>query len=159
MDDKAHVGFVNSHTKCNRCHNDINAFHKEVVLCLRACSTVKSGMIRRRLNLIGLQHLGQFLYFLTRKTVDNAALPLMLTNELDDLFIYIICLRAYFVIEISTVERAFELLGIRYTKALLDVGTHFVRGCCSQSNDRSSADLIDCWAYITILGTEIMSPF
>ena len=61
---ETHVGFVNSHTECNRCHDDMNVLHEEIVLCLRARGTVETGMIRCRLNIVGAEYRGQLFHFL-----------------------------------------------------------------------------------------------
>ena len=159
MDNKTHIRLVDTHTKCNGGYNDIDAFHEEIVLGLWACCAIKTCMIRSRFNIIGLENFGKFFHLFTWKTIDNATLSLVLTNEFDDLFIHIIRLWAYFVVEICPIKWALKLVGIHNSEALLDVSTHLVGRCCSQSYDGSIANFVDRWTYIAILRTEVVPPF
>ena len=54
MDYETHIRFVDSHTEGNRCHDDIQFLHEEVVLCPGACLGVEPGMIGCGLYVIGL---------------------------------------------------------------------------------------------------------
>ena len=116
-------------------------------------------MIGSSLDIVSFQYLGQFFYFFSGKTVDNTALPWMLLDELDDILINIHRLRTYFIIEVGTVERTLELLGIQNAQILLDVSTHLISGRRSQRNNRSFTYLIDNGTNATIFRTEVMAPF
>lgn len=69
-------------------------------------------MIRCRLDFIGLQDFGQLLHLLSRKTIDDTTLAGMLTDEHDDLLVYLIGLGTYLIIQIGAIERTLELFGI-----------------------------------------------
>ena len=64
MYDETHIRLVDTHTESYRCHNHIQFFHKEVVLCLGACLRVKSGMIGSSLDVVGLQNGCQLFHLL-----------------------------------------------------------------------------------------------
>ena len=64
MDDKAHVGFVDTHSKGNGCHDDVDALHQEVILRLRTQRGFKTSMIGCCLDVVGTQNLGKFLHLL-----------------------------------------------------------------------------------------------
>ena len=161
MDYETHIRFVDSHTEGNRCHNDIQFLHEEVVLCPGACLGVESGMIGCGLYVIGLQDGGQFFHFLARQAVDDTALASMLLDELDDLPVGIVValLRPHLVVQVRTVEGTLELYAILNTQAAHDVRTHLVGSRRRKCDDRSNADRINGMAYLAVLRTEVMSPF
>ena len=74
VDDKAHIGLVDTHAKRDGSHNHIDILLQEIVLRLTARTRIESGMIGSRLDVIGTEHGGQFLHLLARETVDNATL-------------------------------------------------------------------------------------
>ena len=82
----------------------------------------------------------------------------MLLDELNDVLIDILSLRTYLVIEVRTVERTLELLGIHDTQILLDIRTDLIRCRCRQGNDGCLTDFIDDRTDATILRTEVMTP-
>ena len=115
-------------------------------------------MIGSGLDVVGLQNLCQLLHLLTRQTVDDTALAGMLLDELDDVLINILRLRTYLVIQVRTVERTLELLGIHDTQILLDIRTDLIRCRRRQGNDGCLTDFIDDRTDATILRTEVMTP-
>ena len=158
VNDKANIRLVNAHSKSDGGDNDVDALHEEIVLRLRTRLRIKSGMISGGLYIIGLQDGSQLLHFLSREAIDDAALALVLLDELDDLLVDIGGLLPHFVIEIRTIERTLVLLCVHDAQALLDVGTNLVGGSGCKCDDRSIANLVDSGAYIAILRSEIMSP-
>ena len=158
MDDETHVGLVDTHAKGDGSHDDVNLLHQEVILRLRAERAVETGMIGRRLDVIGFQHLSQFLNLLARKTIDDATLARMLLDELDDVLIHVMRLRTHLIIQVGTVKRRFELHSIHNAQILLDVSTYLVCSGCSQCNDWSLAYLVDNRTDATVLRTEIVPP-
>ena len=52
MDDKAHIRLVDTHTKSNRRHDDIDAFHHEVILRLATHLSIHTRMIGTGVNLV-----------------------------------------------------------------------------------------------------------
>ena len=103
--DEAHIGFVDSHAKGYRSHDDIYLLHQEIILSLGTGSRVESCMVCQSFNLISTQYFSQFLYFLSRQTVDDATLAGMLFDELDNILVNILRLRPHLIIEIRTIER------------------------------------------------------
>ena len=65
MDDVAHIRLVDTHTEGDGGHDDINLIHDEIVLRLCARRRIHASMIGTGIDVIGPQHLGQFLHFLT----------------------------------------------------------------------------------------------
>ena len=158
VDDETHIWFVDTHTEGYRCHNDIYLLHQKVVLCLRACCSVKTGMIGSCLDIIGTEDVGKILHLLAREAIDNTALALMLADETHNILIHVLGLRPYLIVEVWTVERTLEFLGVNDTKTLLDVGAHLVGGGSCESNHGSLTYLIDYRTNTAILRTKIMSP-
>ena len=105
MDDETHVGFVDAHAKGNRCHDDIDTLHDEVVLCLGAHLALKTCMVGGGLDVVGLENLGQFLHLLTAQAIDDAALAFVLPDEADDVLIDFLGLWTHFVIKVRAIER------------------------------------------------------
>ena len=54
MDNKTHIGLVDTHAKGDGGHNDVNLLHQEVVLGLRTEHRLQTGMIRSGLDVVGL---------------------------------------------------------------------------------------------------------
>ena len=89
VDDKAHVGLVNAHSKGNGGNNHIHLFHQELVLVLGTHLVVQPRMIGQRLDAVELQQLGQVLHLLAREAIDNAALPFVLPHKLHNLLVQV----------------------------------------------------------------------
>ena len=115
-------------------------------------------MISSSLYVVGLQHSGKLLYLLSRQAIDNTALAGVLLDELDDILVDIFRLRTYLIIEVRTVERTLELLGIDHVEVLLDVTAHLVSGRGSQGDDWSLAYLVDNRTDTAVFRSEVMSP-
>src|SRR3712207_8523981 len=81
MNNKTDIGLIDSHAKSDGRNNDINTFHEEIVLRLRARGTIEPCMIRSGADVVGLQYGRQLLHFLTRQTIDNATLSLVLPDK------------------------------------------------------------------------------
>ena len=159
MDDVTHIWLVDTHAESNGSNDDIDALHEEIVLSLSPICRFHAGMIGSSRNVVGTQHLGQFLNSATAQTVDDSALALVLQDKSRDVFINILRLRTDFVVEVGAIERALELRSIRNTEVLLDVRSHFICGCCGQGNNGSDAYLVHKRPDIAVFRTEVMSPF
>ena len=57
MDDKAHIGFVDTHAKGDSGNDHLDVLHQEVVLRLRPCLGVEPRMIGGGLDVVGFQYL------------------------------------------------------------------------------------------------------
>ena len=159
MNNETDIGFVNAHTESNGCYDNIYLLHKEVILRLRACGSIKSCMICCCLDVVSSKNIGKIFHLLTRETIYDTALARMLANKTYYILIYILCLGSYLVIEIWTVERTLELLGIDNAEAFLYVSAHLVGSSGSQGNHRSLTYLVDNRTDATVFRAEIMSPF
>ena len=157
MDDEPHVGLVDTHAESDRGDDHIGALHQEIVLILGARGRIHARMIGQRLDAVGYQQLGQFLDLLAAQTIDDAAAPLLLLDEADDVAVHVV-LGTDFVIEIRTVERRFENRGVVHAEVLLDVQLHLRRGRRRQGDQRRRADLVDDRADAAVLRTEIVAP-
>ena len=116
-------------------------------------------MIGGSLYLIGTKDGSKFFHFLSRQTIDDTALPWMLTDEADDVLIHFRRLLSYLVVEVRTIEGALKLLSIHNTKTLLDICTHLIGGSGSKGDNRCVGYLIDRRTYPAILRTEVVAPF
>ncbi len=156
--DKPHVWLVNAHSKRYGGHDDFQPFHDEVVLGLVAHLRFHAGMVGTGVDVVGAQHLGQFLHFLPAQAIDNATLPLVLQNEAYNVLFHIGSFGTHLVIEVGAVERTAEFHCIIYAQAFLDVFTHLVGGRSCKRNNGSDSYLVDYRPDPTIFGTEIMPP-
>ena len=86
MRNKAHIGFVNTHTKSNcRHHHDI-IFALECSKSLSSLLIRKTGMVKERMNAFTAEIFANGFACLSSNAVNNAALPWMLClNELREL--------------------------------------------------------------------------
>ena len=123
-----------------------------------ACGRVESGMIGRRLDLVGAEDGREFFHFLSRQAIDDTALPRVLLDKTYDLLVYLLRFRAHFVIEVRPVERAFKLQRVGDAQALLDVGAHLVGSRGGESDDRGLAYALYRGADIAVFRAEVMSP-
>ena len=112
VDDEAHVGLVDAHAEGDGGHDDVDVLHQELVLGLSTGVRVETGVVGQGLDLVGTQDLGQLLHLFPRQTVDDAALIGVLLDELDDVLVNVLRLRAHLVVQVRTVKRRLELRGV-----------------------------------------------
>ena len=155
---EAHIGFVDAHAEGYGSHDYVDALHEEVVLRLRACCRVESGMVGSGFYVVGFQHGCQFFHLLARDAVDDTALARVLFYEFYYLFVDVVRLLAHLVVEVGTVERALKLLCVGDAETFLYVHAHLVGGSGCECYDWCCANLVDCGAYVAILGAEVVSP-
>ena len=103
MDDETDVGFVDTHTESYRRHDDIGLLHQEGILIPRPCGGIHSRMVRQGLDAVGDEQFSQLLDLLAAETVDDARLPFVLFDILDN-FAGDVDFRTYLVKQIGTVE-------------------------------------------------------
>ena len=115
-------------------------------------------MIGRSLDVVGPQHGSQFFHLLARKAVNDAALPRILHDELDDLLVDVLGFLAHLIVEVGTVERALELRCAHNGQILHNVGAHLVGGRSGEGNDRRFANLVDNGTYAAVFRAEIVPP-
>ena len=84
---------------------------------------------------------------------------MILSNEFNNLFVYVFCLISYLIIKVRTVERTLKLCCIDNTEIFLYITSHLVSSSSSKGNNGSIAYLVDDWSYSSVFRTEIMSPF
>ena len=159
MDHKSHVGFIYAHTKGDGGHDDINSFHKEIILCLRAGGRIESRMIWRSLDIIGHQDSCKFLNFLPREAIDDAALVWVLLDKLNDILVYLLSLGSHLIIEVRSVERTLELISICNAETFLDIRSNLIGSSGCKGYDGSIANIINDWSDAPVFGSEVMSPF
>ena len=158
MDNEAHVGLVDAHSEGYGGHDDVDLFHEEIVLSLRARVAVEAGMIGSGLDVVGLEHRRQFLHLLARQAVDDAALARVLADEAYDLLVNVLGLLPHLVVEVGTVERALELTRVLDAEAALYVGAHLVGGGGGEGYYRCHAYLFYRTAYLSVFRTEVVAP-
>ena len=92
VDDVAHVGFVDAHTECNGCHDDIDILLEEGVLILATHSRIHTGMIGQRLDVVSFEYLGKLFNLFARKAIDDTRLAGTLLDVADYVAIDVIVL-------------------------------------------------------------------
>ena len=103
MDDKAYVGFVDAHSECNGCDNNVDLFHQKFILVSTSGICIHSGMIGGCFDSVDLQYFCQFFYFFTAEAVDDAGFAFVVLDEFDDVFCRVI-FWAYLIIKVRSVE-------------------------------------------------------
>ncbi|MNX86667.1 hypothetical protein D3C86_1185590 [compost metagenome] len=156
---KTNIWLVDSHTKSNRCYNDIDIFHQEHVLVFGTCFSVQSRVIRNRTDTIHLQYLRDFFYLFTAQAINNSRFSFMLFDKTDNIRFNIFSFCTYFIKQIRPVKRRLERIGVHHIQILQDVFLHFWRSRSCQSNHRNVAQLLYDGSQVSIFRTEIMSPF
>ena len=114
VDDKAHIGLIDAHTKGNGGHDHIHLFHQEHILILGTCFGIEPGMIGYSTHSIHLEYLGEFLDPFSAQTIDDSRLSLVLFYKTDDVRIHILGFGTHFVEQIGPVKRCLKHLGIRH---------------------------------------------
>ena len=105
MDDKPHIGLVNTHTEGDGRHDNIDILAQEGILVCTAHRALHAGMIGQRLDVVETEHLGEFLHLFAAQTIDDARLSLVGLDELDDFTIHVFALGPHLVVEVGAVER------------------------------------------------------
>ena len=65
MDHKTHIRFIDTHTKGNSCHNNVDILHQELILSIRTCVRIQSCVIGGSLDIISTQNSSQLLHLLS----------------------------------------------------------------------------------------------
>ena len=115
-------------------------------------------MIWQGINIVNHQGLGQFLDFLTAQAIDYSALAFLRFDIANEVFIYILCFRPYFIIKVWPVKRRLKHSGLGHTEVFLYVVLNLRRSSGSESDKRTRTDFIDNRANSAIFGAEIVSP-
>ena len=115
-------------------------------------------MIRTGLDIVDLQHFCKFLYFFARKAVYDTAFAFVGLYVFDNLPVCVGGFRAYFVIEIRTVERRFIDHGIRHGKVFLNVVLYLGRCGGGECYHRTVSDFHDNRTNPAVFRAEIVSP-
>ena len=134
VDDEAHVRLVNAHTEGNGRHNHINFLHQEFVLILRPGLGVQTCVVRKGLDAVDIEFLGEFLNLLAAKAVDYAGFSRILADIFDDVLLRI-DLVANLIEEIGAVEGRLEDGGVLDAEVLHNVALD-LRGRSRREGDR-----------------------
>ena len=156
---KTHVRLVNTHSESDRSHDHLTLFHQEGILMRTTRRRVQTGMVRLGRDTVHFQHLRQILYLLASQAIYNTALAFHAPDKTYQILIHIFRLRTYFVIQVRTVKTALEYSRIRHAQVLLNIFLHLRRCRCRQRDYRRLADTLYHTADLTVLRTEIMTPF
>src|SRR5574344_1272114 len=159
MDDIPHIGFINTHAKSNRGHYDLHPFHQEVILIVRTGDRIHTCMIGQGTDAIYPQRLGKLIHLLAAETIHDARLAWLRLDKLDDFSVYVLRLGPNLIIEVWTIERGLEELGIIHLQYFLDILLHFQssRGC-QRNHAHFLPYLLNNWTYFPIFWPEVMSP-
>ena len=90
MDNIAHIGLVDTHTKSDGCDDDINSLVEEGILVVGTGLGIHTSVISQGLDAVGYEQFGQLLDLLTAQAVDNAALAVVLLDKANDVVVYIV---------------------------------------------------------------------
>ena len=157
VDHIPNIWLVNTHTKRNRRHDHIHFLIEERILIGSTCGCIHTRMVRRHLNTISSQQLGQLLNLFAAQTIDNARLAGIIFNISDDLFIDV-DFGTNLIKQIGTIERRFENRCIQHPEIFLNIHLHLRRSRSGQRNQRCRTNIIDDRSDTTILRPEIVSP-
>ena len=83
----------------------------------------------------------------------------MLFYELYYVLVYVLCLGSYFIIQIGTIERAFEIGGICYTEIPFYIGSNLVCCRCREGYNRCTTYPFYYITQVAVFRSEVMSPF
>lgn len=72
VDDETHVRLVDAHAEGNGSHNDIDFFHKELVLVFLTGLAVQTCMIRQGLDAVDGERFGQFFNLFAAEAIHDA---------------------------------------------------------------------------------------
>ena len=103
MNHKTDVRFVYSHAKGDGGHNDVNFLHQELVLVFCAGFGIQAGVVRKGLDAIDGQHLGQFLHLFAAEAINDAGLAGVLADKTDNV-LFRFHLIPYLIVQIGPVE-------------------------------------------------------
>ncbi len=159
MNHITYIGFINTHTESDGCHNHIHLFHQERVLIGRADSRIHSGMVSQGFDTIRLQDVCKLLDLLAAQTINDAGFPFVGLDEFDDFAVNIRSFRANLIIKIGTIERGLKDARVNHPKIFLNIVLNFRRCRSSQRDKRTFSDFIDDRTNTTVFGSEVMSPF
>ena len=156
---KTHIRLVNPHSKSDGSDNHIYILFQKTILIGSACSRIHTGVISARVDPVSLKHLGQFFHLLTAQAIDNTRFTRISLDKLDNIPVYVIRLRAYFVIQVRTIERRLELLRVLHTQVFLNIHTHLRSRGGSKGYHRRLSYFINNRTDAAVLRTEVMPPF
>ena len=158
MDHKTHVGLVYSHSEGDGGHNHVYILHQEGILVLRPGPGIQPSMVRQGLYSVDREEGGEFLDLLPAEAVDNAALPLVLADELDNV-LFRIDLVPDFIIEVGAVERRLENRGVLDAEILEDVALNLGRGGGGKGDYGRRGYLVYDGTDAAVFRTEVVPPF
>ena len=158
MHHKAHIWLVNTHTKCDSRHYHLHFLHQERILIGASGRSIHARMVCQRRYIIHAQSLCQLLHGLAAQTIHNTRFAIHTADIANQIFIHIVCLLTYFVIQIRTIKRRLKHRRIHHIQVLLDIALHL--RCCSrgQCNDWCLTNTLHDGVNPAILWTEIVSP-
>ena len=107
MYNETDVRFIDAHPKCNRSHNHLHVLVQKHILPFRPQLAVESSVVSPRTDAIHFQNFSKLFGCFSVECIDDAALPSVLMNELDDAFEgLVLChLGSYFIFQVGPVER------------------------------------------------------
>ena len=103
MNHKTDVRFVYPHAKGDGGHNDVYFLHQELVLVFCAGFCIQAGVVRKGLDAIDGQHLGQFLHLFAAEAINDAGLAGVLADKTDNV-LFRFHLIPYLIVQIGPVE-------------------------------------------------------
>ena len=157
VDDKAYVRLVNTHTKRNGSHNDIDFLRKEEVLVLCPCLGIQASVVRKGLDAVDGKHLGQFLHLLAAEAVDDAALPGILADEADNILLRVY-LVPHLIIEVGPIEGGLEHLCILDAEVFEDVALDLGRSGSREGYHGRRLNLVYDRTNFAVFRPEVMAP-
>ena len=95
---KTHIRFVNTHTKSNRCHDDIDSLHQKGILVGTALRAVHASMVWQCFDVVDNQCLCQLFHFFSAQAIYYARFALMTFYEFYDVLVNVLGLRTHFII-------------------------------------------------------------
>ena len=160
MDDPPHIALVNTHTKGNRSANHLEVVVDEIALDAQLLLGGHARMKRLGIDAQRAQTLGHVLGVLAAKAVDDAALPLVSLNEVDNALEFLPPAHAAHHTErdIGPVKRLDEHLGIANAQLLAQVDARQAVGSSRESHDGHPRETLLDKSQLGVLGPEVMPP-
>ena len=160
MDDKPHVGLVDTHPEGHRGTDHLQAVVDKVVLHPLAHLRRQAGMVSRRHNPMPAKHVGHALRRLFAHAIDNAAIVPVTGYQAEDGTVLVLLLipAPHVQAQVRTVEGRDEHFGVGQAQLLLDVLPRQPVGRRGQSHNRHTGKSLPQQPQLRVFRTEVMPP-
>mmetsp|Transcript_21936 Transcript_21936/g.52133 ORF Transcript_21936/g.52133 Transcript_21936/m.52133 type:complete len:326 (-) Transcript_21936:90-1067(-) len=159
MDDVANVRLVDAHPKRDGCDDDVNLVVAPPLLVQPAGGVVEPRVVRRSIDPLLLELLGEVVAAELREAVDDPRLLLLVLDEGDDVLDrLLLLLLPHLVMQVCPIEALDEHVARRNLEDVADVGAHFGRrGRCERHDRHVGKNILDA-AEAFVVRAEVVPP-